>query len=237
MRTLLSISKNALLRSSLLTLIAQSHAFADVLTVDASLLSSHISRGVKLSNNSPLASASLEWNSKSGLFAGLNCIASGEQKIESFERACFSYAGLFRPLENKQAWSIEARRYDYKSSGNADWDNSEVSISWHHRNGFLASLSVSDNWLARDTTALALDLSYRQIFNERFSAVVEAAYIDPIESGRLDSLATAGLGLEYQRGLWSSSIKVFAVDADIDGRLFSVQDQQNLLWTISYQLY
>lgn len=237
MRTFFSKSKYVLLCSSLLGLLAQSYAFADVLTVDASLLSNHISRGVKLSNNGPLASSSLEWNADNGVFAGLNCFTAGEQNIESFERACFSFAGLFSPINNKQAWSIEARRYDYKSSGNADWDNNEVTISWHHRNGFLASLSVSDNWLARDTKALALDLSYRQSISERFSAVVEAAYIDPIESGRLEDLASASLGLEYQRGLWSSSIKVFAVEADIDGRLFSVQDQQNLLWTISYQIY
>ncbi len=232
-----SKSIHAFIGSSLLGLIAQSHAFADVLTVDASLLSSHISRGVKLSNNGPLASASLEWNADNGIFAGLNCFAAGEQNIESFERACFSFAGLFKPLDNTQAWSIEARRYDYKSSDNADWDNNEVSLSWHHRNGFLASLSVSDNWLARDTASLELDISYRRTISERFSAVVGAAYIEPIESGQLEKLASASLGLEYQRGLWSSSIKVFAVNADIDGRLFSVEDQQNVLWTIGYQIY
>ena len=237
MLSLFSKSKYAFVASSLLGLTAQPHAFADVLTVDASLLSHHNSRGVQLSNNGPLASASLEWNADNGVFAGLNCFVAGEQNIESFERACFSFAGLFKPLDNKQAWSIEARRYDYKSSANSDWDNNEVSLSWHHRNGFLASLSVSDNWLARDTTALALDLSYRQAISERFSAVVGAAYIEPIENGRLEELASASLALEYQRGLWSSSVQVFAVDADIDGSLFSVRDQQNLLWTISYQIY
>jgi len=221
----------------LLSLSLQTEARAAVLSVDASLLSNHISRGVKFTDNGPLASASLEWNSDNGLFAGADCYVAGEQRIENFERACFSFAGVFSPLNDQQAWSLEARRYDYKTSGHVDWDINELSVSWHHRNGFLSSLSVSDNWLARDTKALALDLSYRRVFSEQFSGVIEAGFISPIESGRLEDATTFGLGLEYQRGLWSSSIKVFAVDADIDGNLFSVRDQQNVLWTIRYQLY
>lgn len=237
MRTSFLKPKYALLCSGLLGLSAQAPALADVLTVDASLLSSHVSRGVALSDNGPLAAASLEWNADNGLFAGLNCYVAGEQNIENFQRACFSFAGVFNSLDEKQAWSIEARRYDYKNSDMADWDNNEVSISWHHRNGFLASLSVSDNWLARDTTALALNLSYRQSISKQFSAVVEAGHIEPIESGRLEDLTMASVGLEYQRGLWSSVIKAYAVQAEIDGLVFSVKDQQNLLWTISYQIY
>jgi len=212
-------------------------AYGGVLSVDAAIANGHFSRGVKLSDNGPTASASVEWNSDSGFFAGLDCYVAGNQRIRSFERACFLSAGVFEKISDSQAWSIEARRYDYKSLINVDWDSNEVSLNWHHQNGILTSLSVSDNWLARDTNALALDVSYRHHFNNTISGIFEAGIISPIESGRLENVETFSAGVEYQKGLWSTSIKASVVNADIDGALFALRDQSNLMWSIRYQLY
>ncbi|MFT6407152.1 MAG: hypothetical protein ACJAQ6_000562 [Arenicella sp.] len=237
MKFKIRLSANCIFYSSLLLLSHISPSNASVVEVGASLSSGQYFRGVELADDGLTSPLSFDFSDNNGLFAGFECYQGDAKQLSAFKKGCVGYTGYFEQLNTSNALSMELRRYDYASRGDFDWDTNEVSLSWHYKSSWLTLLSYSDNWLASESNTVALDVSYRQRISDRFSGVIDVGILRALSIQQFNSINTVGIGIEYQFGLWSSSVMATNVDSTSTPDVPLDFDQAELRWSIRYQLY
>ncbi len=127
-----------------------------------SLGSEYAYRGLRLTENDAAASAMLEYQSRSGFYAGVWIghldLPNNDPRSEELNLLW----GYTRNLGSQWALDTTVIHYRYPESNlQKDYDWDEWLLALHYQQRWTVRLGVNQNWLASDKTAGLLELTYR----------------------------------------------------------------------------
>ncbi len=220
-----------------MTLICCGLANAATLQATASIESSRFLDGTNLTDDSPTLSINADWTFDGGGFAGFDCYASTVNLSEGLDSGCDIYAGYFKPINKKKAFSAQVTRHEYSRGIVHKWDFTDIAGSWHISKKTRFTATYSKNWLNRPFDAYALKAETQIPLTEQLNFNLSSTLM-ALESGApVDELLFAKASLSYTKARWTSEAGIIYTDPDQAKMVPFDIDEPELQLTFSYRLY
>jgi len=211
-----------------------------IVQVTTGIESSRFVDGQDISGGKPAVNLAADVSFENGSFAGVDCYKTETQFFrDGIDTGCNYYLGFFKPINNEQAFSATVSHSEYAPipSPARQWDYTSVALSWHASRSTILTVSGSDNWFGRGYTSLAVNAAYQHTLSEKWSANVEAGFIDFESRSQRNSLSYGRLGLRFEQGRWGTELKLHLRNTGPRNLIPFETDRTDVSLSLSYRLY
>ena len=145
---------------------------AEDVSVNLSIFSDLIHRGVSISNEEPGIKMALNKNFNNGLFVGSNLAVHNKNSYFNRRGWINSYLGYFSEIGSHSAIELSYLHYQFKAEFPRSWDYSEFRLDYHLSQSLNATFAVAENYYGRSSESYFTEISWQPQISENLYSFI-----------------------------------------------------------------